>query len=88
MTDAARWGIALPGHAFTELLRGFALIIFFDFHHVHKFCFLQPSSSQHIHQDCLNRRRCHGTHKMESLSDTVWDVVICGTGLQQSLLAL
>ncbi|KAB5517359.1 GDP dissociation inhibitor-domain-containing protein [Coniochaeta sp. 2T2.1] len=25
---------------------------------------------------------------MESLSDTVWDVVICGTGLQQSLLAL
>lgn len=26
--------------------------------------------------------------KMESLSDTLWDVVICGTGLQQSLLAL
>ncbi|KAL1887334.1 Rab proteins geranylgeranyltransferase component A [Sporothrix stenoceras] len=25
---------------------------------------------------------------MESLSDTIWDVVICGTGLQQSLLAL
>ncbi|KAL2259140.1 hypothetical protein VTK26DRAFT_7312 [Humicola hyalothermophila] len=25
---------------------------------------------------------------MESLSDTLWDVVICGTGLQQSLLAL
>ncbi|KAB5528825.1 GDP dissociation inhibitor-domain-containing protein [Coniochaeta sp. 2T2.1] len=25
---------------------------------------------------------------MESLSDTVWDVLICGTGLQQSLLAL
>ncbi|KAK4453373.1 rab proteins geranylgeranyltransferase component A [Podospora aff. communis PSN243] len=25
---------------------------------------------------------------MESLSDTHWDVVICGTGLQQSLLAL
>jgi hypothetical protein len=26
--------------------------------------------------------------KMESLSDTLWDVVISGTGLQQSLLAL
>ncbi|KAK0633127.1 GDP dissociation inhibitor-domain-containing protein [Immersiella caudata] len=25
---------------------------------------------------------------MDSLGDTVWDVVICGTGLQQSLLAL
>ncbi|KAK4192509.1 putative rab proteins geranylgeranyltransferase component A [Podospora australis] len=25
---------------------------------------------------------------MESLADTLWDVVICGTGLQQSLLAL
>ncbi|CRK21957.1 hypothetical protein BN1708_003538 [Verticillium longisporum] len=25
---------------------------------------------------------------MESLAETVWDVVICGTGLQQSLLAL
>ncbi len=25
---------------------------------------------------------------MESLGDTLWDVVICGTGLQQSLLAL
>ncbi|CAK7236285.1 Rab proteins geranylgeranyltransferase component A [Sporothrix curviconia] len=25
---------------------------------------------------------------MESLSDTIWDVVICGTGMQQSLLAL
>ncbi|CAK7271072.1 Rab proteins geranylgeranyltransferase component A [Sporothrix epigloea] len=25
---------------------------------------------------------------MESLSETLWDVVICGTGLQQSLLAL
>ncbi|EFW99138.1 rab geranylgeranyl transferase escort [Grosmannia clavigera kw1407] len=25
---------------------------------------------------------------MESISDTIWDVVICGTGLQQSLLAL
>ncbi|KAK4125334.1 hypothetical protein N657DRAFT_570811 [Parathielavia appendiculata] len=25
---------------------------------------------------------------MESLSDTLWDIVICGTGLQQSLLAL
>lgn len=27
-------------------------------------------------------------HTMESLSDTQWDVVISGTGLQQSLLAL
>lgn len=26
--------------------------------------------------------------EMESLNDTVWDVVICGTGFQQSLLAL
>ncbi|KAG7145219.1 hypothetical protein HYQ46_006039 [Verticillium longisporum] len=26
-------------------------------------------------------------HTMESLAETVWDVVICGTGLQQSLLA-
>lgn len=25
---------------------------------------------------------------MESLSDTVWDVVLCGTGFPQSLLAL
>jgi hypothetical protein len=25
---------------------------------------------------------------MESLSDTKWDVVICGTGIRQSLLAL
>jgi hypothetical protein len=25
---------------------------------------------------------------MESLSETVWDVVLCGTSLQQSLLAL
>lgn len=25
---------------------------------------------------------------MESLDDTLWDVIICGTGLQQSLLAL
>lgn len=25
---------------------------------------------------------------MESLSETTWDVIICGTGLQQSLLAL
>lgn len=25
---------------------------------------------------------------MESLSDTVWDVVLCGTGFSQSLLAL
>ncbi|EPE05275.1 rab protein geranylgeranyltransferase component a [Ophiostoma piceae UAMH 11346] len=25
---------------------------------------------------------------MESITDTIWDVVICGTGLQQSLLAL
>jgi RAB protein geranylgeranyltransferase component A len=25
---------------------------------------------------------------MESLSDTVWDVVIAGTGIHQSLLAL
>ena len=25
---------------------------------------------------------------MESLSDTVWDVVLSGTGLSQSLLAL
>src|SRR5690349_18661463 len=28
------------------------------------------------------------TSTMESLSDTLWDVVISGTGLQQSLLAL
>lgn len=28
------------------------------------------------------------TLTMESLSDTLWDVVISGTGLQQSLLAL
>jgi hypothetical protein len=28
------------------------------------------------------------TSTMESLSDTLWDVVIGGTGLQQSLLAL
>jgi len=27
-------------------------------------------------------------HNMESLADTEWDVVISGTGLQQSLLAL
>lgn len=25
---------------------------------------------------------------MESLSDTIWDVVIAGTGIRQSLLAL
>lgn len=25
---------------------------------------------------------------MESLSETPWDIVVCGTGLQQSLLAL
>ena len=30
----------------------------------------------------------HVAMAMESLSDTLWDVVICGTGLQQSLLAL
>lgn len=28
------------------------------------------------------------TPDMESLSDTIWDVVIAGTGLSQSLLAL
>jgi hypothetical protein len=30
----------------------------------------------------------HSTNIMESLSETHWDVVIDGTGLQQSLLAL
>jgi hypothetical protein len=30
----------------------------------------------------------HAARAMESLSDTKWDVVISGTGLQQSLLAL
>ena len=32
--------------------------------------------------------RAHGLGTMETLSETKWDVVISGTGLQQSLLAL
>ena len=31
---------------------------------------------------------CQSRQAMESLADTLWDVVIYGTGLKQSLLAL
>ena len=48
-------------------------------------------SQQRISSSCtlcalstLNRRKCD----MEALSDTEWDVIISGTGLPQSLLAL
>jgi hypothetical protein len=36
-------------------------------------------------QTCINFLK---PGKMQSLSETEWDVVISGTGLQQSLLAL
>lgn len=36
----------------------------------------------------LNHHRDCTAAIMESLSETTWDVIICGTGLQQSLLAL
>lgn len=45
-------------------------------------------SQQRVSSSCTlksqNRKRCD----MEALSDTEWDVIISGTGLPQSLLAL
>lgn len=46
------------------------------------------SSKTRSLQTFLSAGVCLFHVKMESLSDTLWDVVISGTGLQQSLLAL
>jgi hypothetical protein len=50
-------------------------------------CF-PPSCKPRLSQTVLPVGVCLLHVKMESLSDTLWDVVISGTGLQQSLLAL
>jgi hypothetical protein len=88
MIAAWWWGIALPG--FSTYLSTELSVAANDLFNVHKICCLS-SSSNFFSPTKLLQRAYGGTNtntKMESLSDTVWDVVICGTGLQQSLLAL
>jgi len=93
MIAAPRWGIAISVHPFTEANCADCTLINFNFRainsvsfHTYVLSFLHTTASiKDLSR--LGRRGCH-QHRMESLSDTVWDVVICGTGLQQSLLAL
>jgi hypothetical protein len=46
------------------------------------FFYLSASFPFYLHH------KTHNARSMESLSETDWDVVISGTGLQQSILAL